>query len=198
MEIEYKWELPSEDVLVGLLSDAAIAPMLGDPHEIRMRATYYDTAAEDVRRMRGGLRIRQENDESVCCLKLAAQASGACKARQEFEVNARDIADGLMRLPEVGAPADVCEMLLVAEPQPTCETDFTRREYVLACDDFTAALAIDTGEMRRQGRTAPIHEMELEHLSGSEEAFHACATRMQERFGLETQPLSKLARAMAL
>lgn len=198
MEIEYKWELPSEDVLAGLLTDAAIAPMFGDPHEIRMRATYYDTPAEDVHRMRGGLRIRQENDESVCCLKLAAQASGACKARQEFEVSARDIADGLKRLPEMGAPADVCEMLLAAGPQPTCETDFTRREYVLTCDDFTAALAIDTGEMRRQGRSAPIHELELEYLGGSREVFHACATRMQERFGLETQPLSKLARAMVL
>ena len=198
MEIEYKWELPSEDVLAGLLSDAAIAPMLGEPCTLRMRATYYDTVAEDVRRMRGGLRIRQENDESVCCLKLAVQASGACKARQEFEVSARDIADGLKRLPEMGAPADVCEMLLAAGLQPTCETDFMRREYVLACDDFTAALAIDTGEMRRQGRSAPIHELELEYLGGSEEAFHACATRMQERFGLETQPFSKLARAMVL
>ena len=198
MEIEYKWELPSEDVLAGLLSDAAIAPMLGEPCTLRMRATYYDTVAEDVRRMRGGLRIRQENDESVCCLKLAAQVSGACKARQEFEVSARDIADGLKRLPEMGAPADVCEMLFAAGLQPTCETDFMRREYVLACDDFTAALAIDTGEMRRQGRSAPIHELELEYLGGSEEAFHACATRMQERFGLETQPLSKLARAMVL
>ena len=198
MEIEYKWELPDEDVLAELLGDDELAPMLGEPCMLRMRATYYDTAAEDVRRMRGGLRIRQENDESVCCLKLAAQASGACKARQEFEVNARDIVDGLRRLPEAGAPADICEMLLAAEPQPTCETDFMRHEYMLACDGFTAALAIDTGEMRRQGRTAPIHEMELELLSGSEEVFHACATRMQERFGLEMQPLSKLARAMAL
>ena len=198
MEIEYKWELPDEDVLAELLGDDELAPMLGEPCTLRMRAIYYDTAAEDVRRMRGGLRIRQENDESVCCLKLAAQASGACKARQEFEVAADDIIEGLGMLPDVGAPADVCEMLLAAKPQPTCETDFTRREYVLACDDFTAALAIDTGEMRRQGHTAPIHEMELEHLSGSEEAFRACATRMQERFGLETQPLSKLARAMAL
>ena len=99
MEIEYKWELPDEDVLAELLGDDELAPMLGEPCMLRMRAIYYDTVAEDVRRMRGGLRIRQENDESVCCLKLAAQASGACKARQEFEVAADDIIDGLGMLP---------------------------------------------------------------------------------------------------
>lgn len=198
VEIEYKWEMPDEQTLAALLDDETIAPALGESRELRMRATYYDTANQDVYRLRGGLRVRQENDRSVCCLKLAAHADGACKARQEFEVAADDVIEGLRRLPEVGAPADVCEMLIAGDPQPTCETDFTRREHMLTCADFTAALAIDTGEMRNRGRMAPIHEVELEYLNGSEEAFHAFARQLQERFGLETQLLSKLARAMAL
>ena len=36
MEIEYKWELPGEAVLADLLSDATVAPMLGDDREMNM------------------------------------------------------------------------------------------------------------------------------------------------------------------
>ena len=198
MEIEYKWEMSDAAVLEDLLDDETISACADEVRELRMRATYYDTENQDVYRLHGGLRVRQENDDSVCCLKLAASADGACKARQEFEVAADDIVEGLRRLPEAGAPRDVCDMLLAGNPQPTCETDFTRREQTLTCPDFAAALAIDVGEMRNRGRTAPIHEIELEYVSGSEDAFHAFARQMQERFGLEIQPLSKLARAMAL
>lgn len=198
MEIEYKWEMPDTAVLENMLDDGAISACADEVRELRMRATYYDTENQDVYRLHGGLRVRQENDDSVCCLKLAASADGACKARQEFEIAADDIAEGLRRLPEAGAPRDVCDMLLAGNPQPICETDFMRREQALTCPDFTAALAIDTGEMRNQGRTAPIHGIELEYVSGSEDAFHAFARQMQERFGLEIQPLSKLARAMSL
>ena len=79
MEIEYKWELPGEAALADLLSDVTVAPMLGDARELNMYATYYDTANQDVSRMRGGLRVRRENDESVCCLKLAAGGTDGCK-----------------------------------------------------------------------------------------------------------------------
>lgn len=198
MEIEYKWELPGEAVLADLLSDATVAPMLGDARELSMHATYYDTANQDVSRMRGGLRVRRENDESVCCLKLAAGDTDGCKTRREFEMAADDVIEGLRNLPSVGAPVDVCEMLLAANPQPTCETDFVRREYGLEGGSFAAALAIDVGDMRRQGHVAPIHELEFELLSGSRGAFHAFARWMQDEFDLEVQPLSKLARAMAL
>ena len=175
MEIEYKWELPGEVALADLLSDATVAPMLGDARELSMHATYYDTANQDVSRMRGGLRVRRENDESVCCLKLAAGDTDGCKTRREFEMAADDVIEGLRNLPSVGAPVDVCEMLLAANPQPTCETDFVRREYGLEGGSFAAALAIDVGEMRRQGHVAPIHELEFELLSGSRGAFHAFA-----------------------
>lgn len=131
MEIEYKWELPGEAVLADLLSDATVAPMLGDARELNMHATYYDTANQDVSRMHGGLRVRRENDESVCCLKLATGGTDGCKTRREFEMAADDVIEGLRNLPSVGAPVDVCEMLLAANPQPTCETDFVRREYRL-------------------------------------------------------------------
>lgn len=198
MEIEYKWDMPGETTLDALLEAPALVARVEDAGEIRMRATYFDTDQLDVQNMHGGLRIRQENEQSVCCLKLAASSDGACKARQEFEVEAFDIVEGLEKLPDAGAPADVCALLVAHGPRPSCETDFTRLTRMVAGDGFTAELAIDTGEMRRDGRTAPICELELEYLTGDEEAFHAFARGLQEAYDLVPQPLSKLARAMSL
>lgn len=198
MEIEYKWDMPGEEALPHLIESVSSASGTGEPSEIRMRAVYYDTPAQDIKRLHGGLRIRQENDESVCCLKLAAMSTGGCKARQEFEVAAADINEGLEKLPSAGAPQDVCELLIANGPQPICETDFVRRAYRVKDECFVAEFAVDVGEMRREGRSAPIHEVELELVSGSREAFHAYAQALQEQNGLEVEALSKLARAMAL
>lgn len=198
MEIEYKWNLPDETLAKGLLAHPLIAGSAGAARDVRMKATYYDTVDQDVRRMHGGLRLRQENDRGVCCLKLPSDAPDGYRVRREYEVEATDIASGLAELPSAGAPRDVCDVLLAAELRPICETDFARNLVPLRDPDFEAELAIDVGEMRREGRIAPIHEIELELVSGSEDAFHAFASRLQEEMGLVVQPLSKLARASSL
>lgn len=198
MEIEYKWNLPDEALAGRLLAHPLVADSVGASHDVRMRATYFDTADQDIHRMRGGLRLRQENGASVCCLKLPADAPGGYRVRKEYEIEAADIASGLAELPSVGAPQDVCELLLASELRSLCETDFSRHLAPLRNPDFEAELAIDVGEMRREGRIAPIHEIELEFVSGSEDAFHAFAARLQEEMGLDVQPLSKLARASSL
>lgn len=198
MELEYKWDLPEvrtiERMLICIGQDATAI----DSHAIRMQATYYDTPSGDVYRMHGGLRMRRENDESVCCLKLETPSDDACKARQEYEVGATDIREGLRLLKDAGAPADVCDSLAAQELVEICATDFMRREYDMAADGFTAKLAIDEGSMSRQGKSAPIAEIELEFVEGSKDEFHRFAQRLQEEYGLAVQPKSKLARAATL
>ena len=198
MEIEYKWDMAEPELAQAILSSELLADAAAGLHDVRMQATYYDTPARDVYAMHGGLRIRRENDTSVCCLKMSSESLEACKTRREYEVVAQSIEEGLTKLPQVGAPKDVCERLLAGGPLPTCETDFMRRACSLTFADFCAELAFDTGEMRRDNKTAPIHEIELEYTSGSQNAFHAFATELQEQFALNVQPLSKLARAMSL
>ena len=198
MEIEYKWELPDEDAVRRLLADAFVANHMTSSDVVRMHSTYYDTPAQDVHRLHGGLRIRRENDKSVCCLKLSAKNQDACKTRREYEVEAADIREGLEKLPQVGAPRDICELLLKGDPQATCETDFTREAKAIVTDAFTAELALDRGELGRLDKRAPICEVELEYKSGSVESFHEFAARLQNGYGLVVQPLSKLARAITL
>ena len=76
--------------------------------------------------------------------------------------------------------------------------DFTRHAYQLAYRACTCELSLDSGNMRRIGRSAPICEMELELKTGSEADFDALALTLQDAFSLQPQPLSKLARMMQL
>lgn len=197
MEIEYKWELPDEESLAKLIDEIATG-CTGEPRRIRMQATYYDTPGADVAKVHGGLRIRKENDDSVCCLKLSAASADGCKSREEFEVDATDIVEGLSKLPGTGAPKELCDKLLIAGPQPTCHTDFDRTAYGFEPPTFSAEIAIDRGKLGNHNGSAPIHEMELEYKGGSIEDFHAFANRIQNEYGLEVQHMSKLARAMSL
>ena len=163
-----------------------------------------------------GLRIRRENERSVCCLKVPVN-EGGCAVRHEFEVEAADIREGLTALQQAGAPADICEQLAAADLIAACETQFERRAFALEVpagavelpadadsttpapsEPFAAELAFDEGVLRREGREQPLHEMELEHKGGSLEAFHAFATKLEATLGLAREPLSKHARAMRL
>lgn len=198
MEIEYKWDMADPELAHTMVSSEFLADAIVSQREIRMQAIYFDTAASDVYAMHGGLRIRRENETSVCCLKMSAESLEACKTRREFEVVADNIEDGLIKLPQAGAPQEVCDRLLAGKPLPICETVFTRQACKLEFENCNAELAFDWGEMRRNGKVAPIHEIELEYVSGSQESFHALAAGLEEQFALIVQPLSKLARAMSL
>ena len=59
-------------------------------------------------------------------------------------------------------------------------------------------LAVDTGSLMREDRRAPLAELEFEYLDGSISAFHTFAAELEHTFRLEKQPLSKLARALAV
>lgn len=201
MEIEYKWDLQAaEGSRLALDAAEAIAPYVRGVQGISMHATYYDTTDGLVAGMRGGLRLRQEGERGVCCLKLEVEDAAGCAVRQEFEVEAADIRAGLAALPTAGAPQEFCEELLASELVVLCETEFERRAFALEAGSgdvaFSAELAFDEGVLSRQGREAELREMELEYKAGSLEAFHAFAADVEQRAGLIRQPLSKLARAM--
>ena len=161
MEQEFKWSTPD----IGAFMDILAAYHMPEiPSTTCMDARYYDTADGMVKQMHGGLRLRTEGTQSVCCLKLAASSAfgGALKAREEFECEAPDIQSGLHLLPQqTKAPADVCCALLDAGLVELGRTTFTRHAVLLTADGCTAEMSFDHGELIRGGRRAPISEMEL-------------------------------------
>ena len=84
----------------------------------------------------------------------------------------------------------------------TCRTEFVRKAFLLEVisgdENCRGELAVDTGRLMREDRSVPLSELEFEYMDGSVSLFHTFASNLEHTFHLEKQPLSKLARAMAL
>ncbi|MGN1030058.1 MAG: CYTH domain-containing protein [Butyricicoccaceae bacterium] len=202
MEREYKWKLSGEAEFERILGTDAVSQAVIGGQDYHMQAIYYDTENHLFAKLQGGLRLRKENGASVCCLKLAAAAEGACKSREEYEVEAPDIYSGLTALIGAGAPKEVCMMAASSTLTELCRTDFKRRAYTLHIHTPSGTcegeLAFDFGKLARGDRSIPLCEMEFELKCGDLQPFHAFAHTLEKTFELAPQPLSKMARAMAL
>lgn len=200
MEREFKWSIREPADFDRIADSSTVSPLILEENRLEMEAVYYDTADGQIAKAHGGLRLRRENQCSVVCLKLAAQESfdGAMKAREEYECSAADIRTGIRNLLSAGAPKEICDSLLKANLIQLGRTIFTRFSFLLEYQNCVCELAFDYGKFTRHGRVGPICEMELELKNGSEADFDTLAIKLQHTFDLEPQPLSKLARMMAL
>lgn len=198
MEREYKWIIPQETLsaLAGFLHEAE-GRLSQDT--LQMSAIYYDTQDDLVYRSGAALRLRKENDRSVCCMKRTLKKEGAQALREEYEVEAATLTEGLQKLPDAGAPRDLCILLLHQEFRELARTEFIRNCYLLSVQGdapFTAEFAVDVGALGGQGNMQPFEELELELKSGDADAFQAYADALEQRFALIPQKASKLARAI--
>ena len=199
MEREYKWMIP-QDTLAAL-ADFLHQEQTRLSHEtLHMAAIYYDTADDLVYKNGAALRIRQENDRSVCCMKRTLKKEGAQALREEYEVEAQTLAEGLKKLPAAGAPQELCDLLSGQQFRELGRTDFIRNCYLLeisADASFTAEFAVDVGALGASGAMQSFEELELELKSGDTAAFIAYAEMLERIFALIPQKRSKLARAIA-
>lgn len=199
MEREYKWKLTAETVpaLAAWLHD--YSPRLAQD-TVKMSAVYYDTPAGHVYGNGSALRIRRENERSVCCLKRTVKKEGAQALREEYETEAETVQEGLLRLAESGAPRELCIFLAAQPMRELARTEFVRNWYLIENRDaapFTAEFAVDVGALGGSGNMEPFEELELELKSGDADAFQAFADELEQRFALIPQRASKLARAIA-
>lgn len=199
MEREYKWMIP-QDTLAAL-ADFLHQEQTRLSHEmLHMAAVYYDTEDDLVYKNGAALRIRQENDRSVCCMKRTLKKEGAQALREEYEVEVQTLAEGLKKLPAAGAPQELCDLLSGQQFRELGRTDFIRNCYLLEISAnalFTAEFAVDVGALGASGAMQSFEELELELKSGDTAAFIAYAEMLERKFALIPQKRSKLARAIA-
>lgn len=198
METELKFAAPME-ILEDLWQDDEIRQRMTEPiRRLEMHTRYFDTPDRIVRANRWTLRIREENGVSIACCKSAGSRDGALSAHEEWEVEARTVAEALPKLVGIGAP----EALLALDPKTltvTCTAAFTRECAVLELEDgCLAELAADLGVLSGETESEPLSEVELELKGGPLEPMQAWAEDLAERYGLTPEPRSKLARALAL
>ncbi len=180
IELEYKFSATPE-ILKRIAADFA------GFRQIQMRTTYYDTASRAISSGRATLRLRQENDVSVCTLKTPLPDG----SRAEWECAAATIEEGISKIPQAAQLVD--GELVVA-----CGARFTRLAALIATADGTAELALDEGVLLGGGKELPLCEVEVEHKSGSPEAALALAQEIAARYGLQEEKRSKFARASRL
>lgn len=197
IEKEYKWR--ANEWLLGQALLWASSRIGSQSRTIHMQSRYYDTPDGLFARYQGALRLRRENDRSVCCIKLRNENTAAgMRAHEEYECEAKTLQEGLRLLPAQGAPRDLCEQALAAPLELTCAVEFRRCAVLLQEGDTVCELALDEGTLRHGGRTAPLCEIELEHVAGDEGVFHALAAELADHLSLVPEPESKLARALQL
>ena len=110
---------------------------------------------------------------------------------------AQTVAEGLSILPK-GRAADALRAGARRPLEVICTVNFRRCAILLQQGNTVCELALDQGTLRHGDKTAPLCEIELEYVAGSEDAFHALAAELAEHTSLVPEPESKLARAMQL
>lgn len=194
-EQEIKLAVSDLQLLDCILCDRELQPRLLEPYRyIRMHTTYYDTQDEFLRAHRWTLRLRTENDRSVVTVKTPGENG----ARGEWETEAEFLDEALPELVRLGAPAELAA-LDAQQLAPVCGASFTRITAELRVDEETTCMICgDVGELRREGRSALLCELELELKDGSWAALRAYARTLAARYGLQEEPRSKHERARSL
>lgn len=168
----------------------ALATRYPGGRAIAMSTTYFDTPQGALSQRKMTLRLRRENDETVCTLKTPLPDG----SRGEWECAAATLTEGLTALVARGVPVDAIPDNL----QPICGARFTRLAIDVPTADGMAELALDRGVLTGRGREIPLCEVEIELKSGSEAATLALAQTLFLEYGLTPEPKSKFQRASAL
>ena len=160
---------------------------------IRMETTYYDTPDRALSARRWTLRRRMENTVSICTLKTPGEGA----ERKEWEVACEDVKAAIPELCKLGGPL---ELMALSKNGliPACGARFTRRAGMFTLRDCAFELALDEGVLCAGEKEIPLCELEAEHKSGDRSAMEAYATELAALYGLQAEPLSKFARALAL
>lgn len=199
MEREFKW-MASPELLAEMETDGQLAKCCTAVHRLHMQADYFETTEGLLRQAGAALRLRKENNTSICCMKQGKHIENGCTVRNEYEVEAPTIEEGLQHLPEAGAPRALCEAIVCSELVTLAHTDFHRTamllHHITADGGCTAELALDIGTLGNDTASVPFSEAELEFKAGDDDAFLALAAMLETEFSLRPQPLSKLARAV--
>jgi len=172
---------------------AEIREKYGSFTPISMETTYYDTFDLKLALHRWTLRRRMENGVSICTFKRPHDDGG----RDEWEVEANPIMEGVMQLCKAGAD---WELMRCASGglMEVCGARFTRLAKTLEVPGGIVELALDEGVLLGRGKKLPFAEVEIELKEGSDEAAVVFAKALAEEFTLTEEPRSKFVRAMAL
>lgn len=195
MEIEIKLGPVEPALAAAIFDDIVLLPPSGPEERIQMCTTYYDDPEGSFRARKQTLRLRQENDLSVCTFKTAL----AGLARLELDCEAPDIVSGAARLAQhPDLPESARTALLGGVFLPRCGARFLRRTRLCRVEGASFHLCLDEGCLEKGDLSQPLCEIELELAEGDVDALQRTAHLLMVRYGLPLCVKSKQQRALEL
>lgn len=160
---------------------------------IRLRAMYFDTPDRQLARKRAAIRLRLEGRRWIQTFKMAGP-----DALSRVEINHSRPRAELDLSVYVGTPAEAVIASLDAELAVRYETDVRRVLRQVRLRTGVVELAYDVGHIRAGELELPLHELEIERVSGRVDAIFTCADRWLRAHSLVLDARSKSERGDAL
>ena len=199
METELKLSLQAPD-LPRLLAHPLLS---ASGSRQRLLNTYFDTPELALQQARMAVRERLAGAQWLLTVKTAGQSQNGLSRRQEWE---GPTTPGALQFDTLVDDAALAQNLMTLRPnlQALFCTDFERQRWVIDHAGAKIEVALDQGRIHVPGTdlSEPLLELELELLSGPEEALMALADVLRQTpqgtVMLVPNDASKAQRGMAL
>ncbi|WP_374944579.1 CHAD domain-containing protein [Sphingomonas sp.] len=192
-EVELKLEAAAADLesIVQALKDAGFTLKKQD-----QQAIYFDTPGADLRAAGVSLRIRTVRGKRIQTVKAQGSAAAGLFARPEWEIA---VPDDTPVLDDSAAPLRaLLPAAALAALAPAFSVRVSRRSGVATCGEARIEAAVDQGEVSAGGAATPVAEVELELLSGPQDALFALARKLGEAASIRLGVLTKAERGHRL
>jgi triphosphatase len=206
MEIELKYDLSDRAQQDAVWDDAELRELEedGSRETISVKAAYFDTDDYALSYAGFAFRVRKEGDRVVGTLKWREEDPGieGLYVREEVNVPIKDDTCFFTPDPTIFSGCSEYDRLisLIAGRSLKCifETVFTRKKFRVDTGDMICEVSLDLGEILTDAGNAPIHELEVELFTGSQDALVDLGAKLAERYELQPETKSKYARGIAL
>jgi inorganic triphosphatase YgiF len=196
-EIELKLTLPPEGLEKLKRLPVLKARRQGRATSARLRATYFDTAGQDMANAGISVRLRHDGRRLIQTVKTAGNRASGLFARQEWENEVAGPGLDTARLAATGLPAFQDEALCAAL-RPVFTTEVTRTTQHLRGDEWHIEMSLDKGEIRAGDAREPVSEAELELKAGKPSHLFALAREVAAHLPVRLGSTSKSDRGFAL
>lgn len=201
METEFKYRLADPSIFDRIVNDSEIMGSCKEEVEvIDMAANYFDTEEFDFLNRGVAYRIRQENERITATIKWDKEVKDGLHIREEFNLVVND--DRYAENPDIEMfrSSDAYDVLYNASGDKKLVKkigmEYERRQIRVDTGKSISCVSVDQGVIHhKDGHDVPVLELEIEWYYGDEDDFKNLAARIQKKYQLETEDVSKLQRA---
>lgn len=169
------------------------------PQSFNLENIYFDTSDNLLRQWDMGLRVRVNGEHIEQTIKTAGQVIGGLHQRPEYNIDITSKQPQLNLFPQQIWPKNCDLNELQQAISPLFSTDFSRKGVMMIYPEGTVVeMVFDQGQIRSNGQSVEICEVELELIKGKPEVIFELAQSLAKKSPLRFGNDSKAARGYRL